>query len=197
MNFHNRAIAAFHWTHSSLSFEWAGNLCACMSLWLSGKVMMETVSFFFFWSHTLHIVIHTMNGVPLLPWCENRPQSPIASYNQFMSFFIYGRCSYVYFDSHSIIEFSDSCFCSAFCRRGKWDLVKSEKFLSWRPYCGTCFLPKFAKIETKEGFMCRKILLGIIDWCLMGLVDNKLPQTLFICARICLVVITGNSRFVI
>ena len=73
--------------HSSLSFEWAGNLCACMSLWLLGRVMMEPISFFFFSSHALHIVIHTMNRVPLLAWCENRAQSPIASYNKFMSFF--------------------------------------------------------------------------------------------------------------
>ena len=51
------------------------------------------------------------------------------------------------FDSHSIIEFSDSCFCSTFCRRWKWDLGRSENFLSWRPYCATCFLPKFAKLE--------------------------------------------------
>ena len=197
MNFYNWAIAVFHWMHSNLSFEWAGNLCACMSLWLSGRVMMETISFFFFWSHALHIVIQTMNRVPLLAWCENRSQSRIASYNQFMSFFflIHGGCSYVCFDSHSIIEFSDLCFCSTFCRRGKWDLGKSENFLSWRPNCAT--LPKFAKVETKEGFICRKVLLGIIDWCLMGLVDNKLPQTLFVCARICPVVITGNFRFVI
>ena len=70
-----------------LSFEWVGNLCACVPvcLWLSLWVMMETVSFF--WSCALHIVIHTMYGAPLLVWWENRHQSPVASDSQLLSFF--------------------------------------------------------------------------------------------------------------
>ena len=69
-----------------LSFEWAENLCVYVSLWLSGRVMMESL---LLWSRTLYVMIHTVNGVPLLAWWENRDQSPTASYNQF----IYSRSS--------------------------------------------------------------------------------------------------------
>ena len=65
----------------------------------------------------------------LLAWWENRDQSPTASYNQLMSFFHLWRCSHTSLDSHSILESSDSGFCSTFYRRGKWDLGWSKDLL--------------------------------------------------------------------
>ena len=37
-----------------------------VSLCLSERVMLETLSFLSSWSQALHVVIHTVNGVPLL-----------------------------------------------------------------------------------------------------------------------------------
>ena len=86
-------------------------------------------------------------------------------------FSIYRGFSYT-LDSHSILEFSDSCFYSTFCRTGKWDLGDQRICLSWRPRCATCFPPKFAKVETKK-------------WVLL------------VYTRICPVIITGSLKFLI
>ena len=120
-----------------LSSEWARNLCVslCLCGSMSGRVMMETVSIFSLWSCALHIVIHPVRGIPLLVWRENRHQSPIASYNQFMSFFHLWRV-FIHFLRFSQLEFSDSGFCSTLCRRGKWDLGRSEDlFIMETPVC--------------------------------------------------------------
>ena len=123
-------------------------VCVFMSLWLSGRVMMETVSIFSFWSCSLHIVIHTVHGIPLLVWRENRHQSPIASYNQFMSFFHLWRV-FIHFLRFSQLEFSDSGFCSTLCRRGKWDLGRSEDlFIMETPVC-YLLPPQISKVETE------------------------------------------------
>ena len=119
-----------------LSSEWAGNLCVSLSLVAVREGYDgDSNSIFSLWSCALHIVIHTMHGIPLLVWRENRHQSPIASYNQFMSFFHLWRV-FIHFLRFSQLEFSDSGFCSTLCRRGKWDLGRSEDlFIMETPVC--------------------------------------------------------------
>ena len=53
-------------------------------------------------------------------------------------------------------------------------LRRSESCLSWGLHCAISVLPKFAKVQRCSGFICRKVLLCVLGWCLRGLVDNKL-----------------------
>ena len=107
--------------------------CPSIKIWLSMCLCfcgcqggLRCSLFLPWWSCALYVMIHTVNRVLLLAWWENRDQSPRASYNQLMSFFHLWRCSHTSWDSHSILEFRGSGFCSAFCRRGKWDSGRSK-----------------------------------------------------------------------
>ena len=110
----------------ALRFEWVENLCVSVFCGCQGGLRWNL--FLLWWSCALYVTTDTVNRVLLLAWWENRDQSPRGSYNQLMSIFHLCRCSHT-LHSHSILEFSDSGFCSTFYRRGKWDLGRSKDLL--------------------------------------------------------------------
>ena len=125
-------------------------VCVYASLCLSGRVLMETVSFFSFWSRVLHAVINTewcptvgllrkqasvtnskLQSIPVLfPFMEvihTLPQILIASLSLVTLVSV----------AHSIEEKSETQGDQRTC-------------LSWRLQCATCFLHKFGELETEK-----------------------------------------------
>lgn len=108
-------------------------LCDIASLWVSGMGRdADTVSLVCYESHGIRMWMRSRCwlGQEITAQINSRP------------FSLCRGCSYTssWFSQHPPVR--SSCFCSTLCRRGKWDVGRSQ--------CTICFLPHLCQSRDKE-----------------------------------------------